>query len=211
MGDDGWSQRSLLCHDRPAYWGTPVAGEKSRCTISLLSQAFFLQFCQIMLKCLRCSVLRGKSKDVCSLRLKLQSEQSSRRSSSCMRHVLSLTQRAIKHSVLLFSAPCWGEWLSKTCTLSLFYPNITPSVLLPAGCRRYNSSQRVGGRPFWAQRYDALSAEEGQPDQHAHPEGPLLHQETLCLHPQPGVYVEAVLGWVERSQQQSSDSCAYLC
>lgn len=66
--------------------------------------------------------------------------------------------------------------------------------LLSTRCYRHNSSQWVGGRPFWSQRHDALSAQEGQPDQHAHPEGPLHYQKTLCLHPQPGVYVEAGLG-----------------
>lgn len=65
---------------------------------------------------------------------------------------------------------------------------------------RCNSAQWVGGRPFWSQFHNALSAQEGQPDQHADPEGPLLHQKTLCFHPQPGVYVEAGLGWVVQSQ-----------
>lgn len=85
----------------------------------------------------------------------------------------------------LFAAPCWGEW----------FPDH------PACCYRYNPSQRVGSRPFWSQCHNALSPQEGQPDQHAHPEGPLLHQKTLRLHPQPGVHVEAGLGWVEQSQQ----------
>lgn len=59
---------------------------------------------------------------------------------------------------------------------------------------RCNASQCLGGRPFWSQRHHALYAQEGQPDQHAHPEGPLLHQKALCIHPQLGVHVEAGLG-----------------
>lgn len=32
LGDDGWGQRSLLCHDRPAHWRASVAREQSRYT-----------------------------------------------------------------------------------------------------------------------------------------------------------------------------------
>lgn len=116
-------------------------------------------------------------------------------------HAAGVTSHSVGDKLLCatFSASCCGEWFSKWCIP--FYLSINLKYSLPACCCRYNSSQRVGGRPIWSQCYYALSAEEGQPDQHAHPEGPLLHQKTLCLHPQPGVYVEAGLGWVDQSQR----------
>lgn len=93
--------------------------------------------------------------------------------------------------------------LQKNAALPFFFfLNINLNYLHLLRCHRHNSSQRVGGGPFWSQRYDALSAEESQPDQHAHPEGPLLHQKTLCLHPELGIYVEAGLGWVDQIQQR---------
>lgn len=102
-----------------------------------------------------------------------------------MQQVYPITQWVIKHYK-------HTEFLKDAYIF--FHLNINLKCLLPACCHRYNSSQWMGGRPFWSQRYYALSAEEGQPDQHAYPEGSLLHQKTLCLHPQPGVYVEAGLG-----------------
>lgn len=94
-----------------------------------------------------------------------------------------------------FFSPCRAEYFLKCAFLPIseVILNLSPVI------HRCHSSQRVGGRPFWSQCHHVLSAEEGQPHQHAHPEGSLLHQKTLCLHPQPGVHVEAGLGWVERS------------